>query len=147
MDKELDVERVFRVLDGDKDVLLIGQDSFTVSKLKELVGQQLRETFLAQTSKNSCFMGSIAQVSVGTEKLALDHITWVSIREVELLRIGSKGWEKGKIRINGSLKPNSYVSGYVTYYNGLAQVDIEFSPDEPPKPESPLDDLRELPEI
>ena len=45
--------------------------------------------------------------------------------DAEILRVGAKGWEKGKLRI---------------------KVTVEFIPDqsELPQPESPLDDLRQL---
>lgn len=46
-------------------------------------------------------------------------------KDCEILRIGAKGWQKGKIKI---------------------KVSVEFEPDEPEisEPESPLDDLRQL---
>lgn len=40
----------------------------------------------------------------------------------EILRVNSKGWQKGKIKI---------------------KVTVEFEPDEPEQPESPLDDIRQ----
>lgn len=53
--------------------------------------------------------------------------------DCEVLKIGSKGWQKGKVKIN-------------------LQVSLEFCPDEPEieetpvsnEPESPLDDIRRL---
>ncbi|HEY9892856.1 MAG TPA: KGK domain-containing protein, partial [Candidatus Sericytochromatia bacterium] len=56
--------------------------------------------------------------------------------DCQFLKVGSKGWEKGKIRIKVSYE----------FENNIIRVRLEFSPDEPPQPESPLDDLRELPE-
>ena len=90
------------------------------------------------------FMNSLASVRLGGKPLGLDNLNLVfpGEVEVELLKIGSKGWQKGKIRIKCGLKR---VVNYRNEYDIQSQVDIEFSPDEPPQPESPLDDLRELP--
>ena len=54
-----------------------------------------------------------------TQKLLYDGL------DAEVLRLGAKGWQKGKIKI---------------------KVTVEFCPDEPEisEPESPLDDLRQL---
>lgn len=41
----------------------------------------------------------------------------------EILKPGSKGWQKGKLRIN---------------------VTLEFEPDEPSEPASPLDEIRQM---
>lgn len=41
--------------------------------------------------------------------------------DCEVLRLGAKGWQEGKIRIN-----------------------VEFCPNQPSEPESPLDDIRHL---
>ncbi|MFB8788789.1 MAG: KGK domain-containing protein [Potamolinea sp.] len=145
MEPTIDSNRTFQILDGDKDVLLIEEDSFTVSKLKELIRLELKGKF--DGGDNGAIRGSFANISIGSNRLALDHMSWVSIKDGELLKTGSKGWEKGKLRIKCvskiTLSPN--YQG-INYYSTAVQVDIEFSPDEPPKPESPLDDLRALPE-
>ncbi|OKH33931.1 hypothetical protein NIES2119_21800 [[Phormidium ambiguum] IAM M-71] len=54
-----------------------------------------------------------------TQKLLIDGL------DAEILKIGAKGWQKGKIRV---------------------RVTLEFEPDEPEtnEPESPLDDLRRM---
>ncbi len=136
MDKEFDVDRVFRFLDGNKDVLLIGEDTFTISRFKGLIEDELRRKFNSVKSLKTINPGNIA--------IGLDNIKCNYNQEgisAELLRIGSKEWEKGKVRIQSSIKIETDIRVDVK-----VQVDIEFSPDEPSKPESPLDDLRELPE-
>lgn len=137
MEPTTDSNRAFQLVDGDKDVLLIEEDSFTVSKFKEIMKMEIAGKFnrLYNTNSNTPISSLFTQISIGSTTLALDHMSWVSLRDIELLKIGSKGWQKGKIRIQVS---------YKNYDN--IQVHLEFSPDEPPQPESPLDDLRQLPE-
>lgn len=144
MDRELDVERVFHLLDGDKDVLLIDGEAFILSRFKELIENDLKNKFNSQTyftNQNVPIIQRLKSISLGKIGIELDKIIWSSKQEgidAELLVVGGKSWEKGKVRIKS----------YIAIENNVvkAQVYIEFSPDEPPKPESPLDDLRELPE-
>ncbi|MEQ9367443.1 MAG: KGK domain-containing protein [Coleofasciculus chthonoplastes F3-SA18-01] len=84
-------------------------------------------------------------------------IQWVFPQEgqnCEILRLGSKHWQKGKLRIQANLEifPNKNDSEK----KSITQFILEFCPDEPeveeileinesdiPQPESPLDDLRQ----
>ncbi|MGB5962168.1 MAG: KGK domain-containing protein [Coleofasciculaceae cyanobacterium] len=134
---------IWQLLDGDKDVLLINGEAFIVSGFKELIEKELSQKFNhVQTNYNGQFVPSLKTIKLGKTELKLDNIIkWNFDPEgvsAELLKVGSKGWEKGKIKIQSSIK--------IETNHVKAEVDIEFSPDEPPKPESPLDDLRELPE-
>jgi hypothetical protein len=74
-------------------------------------------------------------------KIELHNILWCNLsRDCKLLKVGSKGWQKGKLRIQVDttiLRPRD---------SNKIQVGLEFCPDEPTVPESPLDDLRQLPE-
>ena len=63
-------------------------------------------------------------------------INWNSPQEginCQVLKIGSKGWQKGKVQIevNKNIK------------SGEAQTSLKFCPDEPLEPKSPLDDIRQ----
>ena len=65
------------------------------------------------------------------------NINWNTSQQgidCQILKIGSKGWQKGKlqIEINGGLE-----------YSGKTQTSIKFFPDEPPKQKSLLDDIRQ----
>ena len=53
--------------------------------------------------------------------------------DCQVLKIGSKGWQKGKVQIefNKNIK------------SGEAQTSIKFCPDEPLEAKSPLDDIRQ----
>lgn len=50
----------------------------------------------------------------------LEYIGCDEIIDCEVLRLGARGWQKGKVRIN-----------------------LEFCPDQPSEPPSPLDDIRQ----
>ena len=133
MEEKIEDNRRWQLLDGDKDVLLINGEAFIVSGFKELVEDDLIKKF--------DYVKHQKTIRIGKTVIGLDEIKWNSHPEgiiVELLRIGAKEWQKGKVRIKS----------YIEIGNNVVkvQVDIEFSPDEPPLPESPLDDLRQLPE-
>jgi len=145
MEEKIDVERLFQLIEGEDDILLLGKDTFTVARLKEL----LREDFLQKISKslaiydpnipigntnfNTNFPNFLLNLEAGHKTITRTELIWESRLDCQLLKIGSKGWEKGKVKIQ-------------VIYKHAIKVSLEFSPDEPPQPESPLDDLRELPE-
>jgi hypothetical protein len=142
MEEKIESNRTFQLLDGDKDVLLIDSEAFIVSRFKELIERELIEKFNQLIMYGNNFFNSLRTVKPGTREIGLCNvIKWnfnLEGMSAELLRIGAKEWQKGKI----------IIKSYIEIENKVikAQVDVEFSPDEPPKPESPLDDLRELPE-
>jgi hypothetical protein len=64
------------------------------------------------------------------------EINWKSPQEgidCQVLKIGSKCWQKGRLKI----KVNE------NFQSGETQVFINFCPDEPAKQKSPLDDIRQ----
>jgi hypothetical protein len=69
-------------------------------------------------------------------KIIAGDINWNSPQEgidCQVLKIGSKGWQKGKLQIEVNKNLQS----------GETQTSIKFCPDEPPEPKSPLDDIRQ----
>lgn len=122
---------MFEPLDCNDDVLLFDKDTFTIGRFKELVRQDYEyknKNFILSQSTN---------ISVGTASFQLLDTKWNSInKDCQILRIGSKGWQKGKIR---------FLVTYI-YSSHITEVGLEFCPDEPTVPESPLDNLRQSPE-
>ena len=49
--------------------------------------------------------------------------------------MNNKGWQKGKLNIEICISPDD---------NKPDKVNLEFFPEKPIKPESPLDDIREM---
>jgi hypothetical protein len=111
------------------DVLLFGEETFTVAKFVKLLTQDFRQ-------KNN----PLYHLGAGQVQMKLDESKWHSQSlDCQLLKVGSKGWQKGKIKSKFSFFPEESSDEKIVVY-------FEFSPDEPLQPESPLDDLRELPE-
>lgn len=134
---------IFEPLDSDDDVILLDNDTFTVSRFKDLLNQEINKKFSVISKENQyVFSKSFFTLPIGNEvKIELHDIQWRNLsRDCKLLKVGSKGWQKGKLRIQADTKIFDY------YYTNTVQVSLEFCPDEPTVPESPLDDLRQLPE-
>lgn len=110
---------------GDNDVISFAEQMTKVGKFKEALnsaitnlGNELVEWFESQQIKGT-------KIYDGSRR---DFTNWKWFTEgknCEILKIGAKGWQKGKIRL---------------------RVILEFEPEEPEtnEPESPLDDLRRM---
>ncbi|MFL9458506.1 MULTISPECIES: KGK domain-containing protein [Nostocales] len=122
----------------DDDVILLQQDTFKISRLKELLSHDIgiklsREVynFQCKLSQGSVF-NTFARASIGQECIALNEIQLHFIQNCQILRIGGKGWQEGKLKIQVSKSMGDLP----------IQVDLEFCPDKPDEPESFLDDIR-----
>jgi hypothetical protein len=140
---ETDMNTKFEPLESDDDVILLDNDTFTVSRFKDLLRQEINKKFSVITNENKyVFIKNFFTLPIGNEvKIELHDIQWLNLsRDCKLLKVGSKGWQKGKLRIQVDTKISD------SYSYNTVQVGLEFCPDEPTVPESPLDDLRQLPE-
>lgn len=138
------MKNTFSPLEGDDDVLLLDRDTFTVRRFKELLEREI-DTKLKTTRNEQgspLFDINFCILSIGSEvKILLNDIQWCnSPRDCQLLKVGSQGWQKGKLRIQVDTKI------LFSRDSNKIHICIEFCPDEPTAPESPLDDLRQLPE-
>ncbi|MBV6624617.1 MAG: hypothetical protein KI793_17050 [Rivularia sp. (in: Bacteria)] len=66
------------------------------------------------------------------------YIKFETTRECQIIQINGKGWQKGKLNIEICILPDS---------NKPDQVNLQFFPEQPLKPELPLDDMREMIQI
>jgi hypothetical protein len=145
MEPTTDNNRTFQLLEANDDVLWFDKDAFTVAIFKESLREDLRTrmhiSFKITNPQNNILEDYytdrlLRSLKAGTREFKCSEFQWNSTLDCQFLKIGSKGWQKGKLRIKVSYN-----------YNGKPiEVHLEFSPDEPPQPESPLNDLRELPE-
>ena len=142
MDEKVEINRSYETLDGDDDVLLLGQATFTVRRFKELASSKFNkimlQTYVAETNqREKSIIQWIQYLSINEETQIMGgDINWKSPPEgidCQILKIGSKGWEKGKVQIEVNKN----------FQSGETQTSIKFCPDEPPKPKSPLDDIRQ----
>ena len=135
------MNKKYDILDGEDDVLLLDQASFTVRRFKDIVAKKFNILLCIKTAGNGPINNSIydRMQSLSLNQETTIHggdINWSSPQEgidCQLLKIGSKGWQKGKLQIevNKNLK------------SGETQTSIKFCPDEPLEPKSPLDDIRQ----
>ena len=138
---ENQVNQRYEILEGDNDVLLLNnKDTFTVQRLKELVSNKFDRIFSIYVENQSCreyISGLMQNLSLNEEtRISGGDIKWNSAIQgidCQVLKVGSKGWEKGKIKIEVSK----------SFQSGQTQACIKFCPDEPPEQKSPLDDIRQ----
>ena len=141
MNKKVEINSSYEILDGDDDVLLLGQATFRVGRFKQLACskfQQMLGTYVAETNqRDKMIIQWMTELQINEEtKIMAGDIKWNSPKEgidCQVLKIGSKGWQKGKVQIevNKNIK------------SGEVQTSIKFCPDEPLEPKSPLDDIRQ----
>ena len=96
-----------------KDVISFNTDKWiSIGKIKEIIQKAFSQigidSIRTHISNNSEFKNS--------------HNWFLEGEECEILKAGSEGWQKGRLKIN---------------------VTLEFISDEPEKTESPLDDVRQ----
>ena len=142
MNEKNEINRSYEILDGEDDVLLLGKATFTVGRFKELVARKLDyilfsiEAAEKESRKKSIYYW-MQSLSINEETtIQVGEINWSSLQEgidCQLLRIGAKGWQKGKLKIEVNR----------SFQSGEAQTSIKFCPDEPLEPKSPLDDIRQ----
>jgi hypothetical protein len=130
----------FTPLDCDEDIILIKTDSFKVSRLRELVIKGIREKKPLDFGNNITvntysFFSHFHAFKIYERDIAIDEIQFQIVQQCEILKIGSKGWQTGQIRIKMSISPTG---------KNPDNVYLEFCPDELEEPESPLDDIRKM---
>ena len=143
MNEERETNKNYETLDGEDDVLLLGKATFTVQRFKELVARKFDYILLSiEAAENESRKKSIyywmQSLSINEETtIQAGDINWSSPQEgieCQILKIGAKGWQKGKLQIEVNKNINSSCK---------TQTSIKFCPDEPLEPKSPLDDIRQ----
>jgi len=126
----------FITLDCDDDVVLLQKDTFKVTRLKnilkDIIGRKLYYHYIHDNENKN--LGNVddflRSTTIGETFLRMDEFQFHSTQDCQLLQLGGKGWQKGKLKIQISVTKTSK-------YNGL-DVYIQFSSDEPEETESPL---------
>ncbi|HEY9905788.1 MAG TPA: KGK domain-containing protein [Candidatus Sericytochromatia bacterium] len=131
------MEENFSLKNCDEDnVLSFGDNTFKVSKLKRAVkgalGNDLGMRFYDQLAYQGIKIDSAILAPRGVRD---PYARWFNDGiDCEILQIGSKGWQKGKVRIKVS----------VEFYVEEDSEQLVSEPSEIELPESPLDDLRQM---
>ncbi|MFW6296641.1 MAG: KGK domain-containing protein [Halothece sp.] len=105
------MEGKFTVLENETDVLWIDKDTYTVARLKELVGDEIKKKFSANftiaennNTYNRNFRSYSNTIQINQLTLNTKSMTWnsdiIQQNNCQLLKVGSKGWQKGKLKIN-----------------------------------------------
>jgi len=143
--KRTSMNAKFKELDCGTDILQIQQDTFTLNRFKELMSNKLTEKLNKRPEGRGnsypIFFSLFSDFSIGAVNIRAFESKWIFPSQgidCQLLKIGSQGWQKGKLRIEASLSCATS-TGYYT----IEVIKLEFCPDEPTEPESILDDIRQ----
>lgn len=127
----------FTPLDDD-DVILLGKDTFKVSRLKELVRKETKHQLKQQIyEENSLFSSTsmlefISKISVGQQKINLTEIKHSYITDCQVLRIGGFGWQTGQLKILVCISP---------FAQNQNQLYLEFCSEEPAEHDLLVDEI------
>jgi hypothetical protein len=140
MDEKVESNNNYETV-GDEDVLLFEEATFMVRRFKELAASKFTKIVEVYVERGGYsprkMMDWMSELCINEEtKIMGGDIKWNSPTEgidCQLLIIGAKGWQKGKLKIEVNR----------SFQSGEAQTSIKFCPDEPLEPKSPLDDIRQ----
>lgn len=124
---------------NDDDVFSLGDDAFKVSKFRKAVTKAFGNDIGGQLSNQlKGHLGvKIADAILAPQGMNYPHARWFNDGiDCEILKIGSKNWQKGKVRIKVS------VEFYVENPEDSETLEIDESAIR--EPESPLDELRQM---
>lgn len=128
------------LLEGD-DVVLLGEDTFKVSRIEELVEENIQNKLRRRIYQDNSFnpgasmLEFFGDISIGKTKIDLAEIKHEYITNCQVLRIGGQGWLKGKLKIAVRVFPVD---------NNHKQVYLGFIPDEPVEYEAVLDEICQI---
>ncbi|AVH67847.1 KGK domain-containing protein [Nostoc sp. 'Peltigera membranacea cyanobiont' N6] len=143
------MNKICQLLDFDADVLLFNKDTYIVSRFKELISENFRQKFCTRLTEHHAdfsVSGLFNKLCINEVNFKVEDITWQSCSEginCQVFRVGSTGWQVGKLRIKVSteiISPLAQREGA----NMKITVVLEFYPENSNEPESPLDDLRQM---
>ncbi|MEA5626841.1 KGK domain-containing protein [Nostoc sp. UHCC 0251] len=143
------MNKICQVLDFDADVLLFNKDTYIVSRFKELISENFSQKFrtpLREHHGDFSVSGLFKRLCINEVNFQVEDITWQSSTEginCQVFRVGSTGWQSGKLRIKASTE---IISPLMQKEAGKLNITVvlEFYPDNPNEPESPLDDIRKM---
>lgn len=126
-------------LDCDDDVVSFEKDAFKVSRLKELMIKEVRKKTHDYSKHQRKNIPNISGFSIGEESFKFNYMKFKTIKDCQIIQGNVKGWQKGKLNIEICISAEDN--------HKFDKVNLEFFPEQPIKPESPLDDIREMMQI
>ncbi len=130
----------FILLECD-DVVLLGEDTFKVSRIERLIEENINEKLQRHIYEYNSFhpgasmLEFFSSIPIGKTKIDLAEIKHEYIKNCQVLRSSGQGWEKGKLKIGIRILPAK------NYDN---QIYLKFYPDEPIEYEAFLDDIFQI---
>lgn len=137
----INMNEKFTPLECDDDVILLEKDSFKVSRLKELIEEEIRNKLQQHIYEyTSLYPGVsmlefLSKLSIGQKKINLKEIQHNYVTDCQLLKLGGHSWQKGKLKIR------ICTSSVTPYHN---QLYLEFYCDEPMEHDSLLDEICQI---
>ncbi|GAX45117.1 hypothetical protein NIES4075_61380 [Tolypothrix sp. NIES-4075] len=138
----------FKVLEcNEDDVVSLNGKLLKFAQLKDNFENEFRQKIINLYGKQDQHAGTVERIftlkntSFGQCDLTINLSSPKEGKECEILRLGAKSWQKGKLRTQTFIEffPNTIEKAKINFT-------IEFSPDEPEitQTESPLDDIRRM---
>jgi hypothetical protein len=130
----------FKPLDcNDDDVLGFGDDTYKVGRFRKAVDKAFGNNLGNQLSSQlNSYQGiKISNAILTPQGMNEPYTRWFGNGiDCEILKLGSKSWQKGKVRIQISIE----------FYVEESEIPENFNNDDLSiiPPESPLDDLRQI---
>ncbi|MCJ8279176.1 MAG: KGK family protein [Rivularia sp. ALOHA_DT_140] len=127
----------FILLESD-DVVLLAEDTFKVSKVKQVIKENIKDKLQRHIYEYNSFHPGVSMleffssIPIGKINIDLAEIKYEYIKNCQVLRINGRGWEKGKLKIEVGILPES------SYEN---RINLKFYPDEPIEYEAFLDEI------
>lgn len=143
------MSNICQLLDFGTDVLLFNKDTYIVSRFKELIFENFNQKFRTQLREHHSdfsVSGIFNRLCINEVNFKIEDVTWQSSSEginCKVFRVGSTNWQAGKLRIKVSTEIISPLM-YKQDAKLNITVALEFYPDNPNEPESPLDDIRKM---
>ncbi|MEH2085498.1 KGK domain-containing protein [Nostoc sp.] len=147
------MSNIYQLLDFGADVLLFNNDTYIVSRFKELISENFSQKFRTQLKENHSdfsVSGLFNKLCINEDSFQAENITWQSSKEginCKVFKVGSTDWQAGKLKIKVSTEIISpcLQHKFIREDGNLnITIALEFYPDNSNETESPLDDLRKM---
>ncbi len=102
------MNKICQILDFNADVLLFNNDTYIVSRFKELISQNFRQKFYVKLDHSHVSVsGSFQKLCINEINFPVEDIIWQSSSKginCKVLKVGSTDWQAGKLRIKASIE-------------------------------------------
>lgn len=157
MDEKVAINKNYEILDGEDDVLLFANNTFTVGQFKEGISRDFQRQFLVLVNHDygqgkkliQTLKHDLSKIVFNSIPLTTSEIQWKgNAVNCKLLKVGFGGWQEGTVRVQGRVVDgyfeNDGLNNELFKYNEpVIDICIEFCPDRPNEPISLLDDIRQ----